>query len=323
MRPTIQSRFWTSGAAAALLLAACAGPAEAPASPSPSTRPPVTGPFGAPAPVAPQTQPQGPDVYLRDSELDTGAEPREPDSAASRSPDIVIDAPPFGRSPETSDAFDAFRSERLAPGKNRIYVRVFNGGGVPASGVAVELYTADGSLALPAFGDEALAPAGSRLVEEIPAAADGVAASAILSFTVSLPDPGAGGHQCLVVSVGARGDLPPEARGRAADQIAALSNNVVARNMDEVAGSDRRTVIVRNPLETRAEATIRVSAPDDWKISASRPFEEPFTLDPGESFALELEIAAPEGSEGAATLSQVLTIGDGQPLVGSYWFTSS
>jgi hypothetical protein len=301
-----------------LLLGACAGrptPQDPPASPA---MPTLTDPGEGFAPP----EGDGVDVFVRDTPVDEGHESILATRDPSRSPDIVVDAPPFERPPTTSEAFDAFGLEELVPGQeNRVYVRVFNRGIRAASEVTVTLLSAPAGFTLPTLaGGREL---GRVSIGDVPSTGTGTEQGAIVQFSLEPIEVLERPHQCLVALVHADADPLGAVDDVPLDILAARSNGVAARNVAAVSEPVRAALLLRNPLSEPAIATLTSTGADGWTVSvADVGLGEPVRLAPGEQRSVEVEVASTKETAAMLTIAAEVEA-NGELLAGAMSFETA
>jgi len=146
-------------------------------------------------------------------------------------------------------------------------------------------------------------------------------AAQIASFDFPAPpvDPTMPNHFCLLAMIDSPQDrVLPKSRPTVpsdfvVDQLTPTDNNVTHRNYFNLPTSratrfDER-FFVRNPIDERIQAVLRLVAPQDWKISLDRlGFDQPFILEPKQEILVTMNVNLPElNLNGDVTIMQEQT----------------
>ena len=105
---------------------------------------------------------------------------------------------------------------------------------------------------------------------------------------------------------------PPTAADFIVDSLTPRDNNVTHRNYQDLETSTSRRFserfFVRNPTDEIIRTVLRLSSPADFNVKLDRfPFNEPFTLKPGQEILVAATMVAPElNSEGEVSIIQEL-----------------
>lgn len=230
---------------------------------------------------------------------------------------------------------------------NKVYVRVRNRGPVTASLVTVKLLWTQAGTAMPALPSDFwdVFPANSMktsrwnslncsgssspscTVSNLNYSGSSVAGTAadaaqIVSFDFPAPpfDPRMPNHFCLLAIIDSPQDgVRPIRRGPTpndfiVDNLTPIDNNVTHRNYSVhywplQAMELKKQFFVRNPTIVRSEAVLRLTAPEDWRISLDElGFDQPFMLEPQQEILVTLNVNLPEPNlNGEVTIMQEQT----------------
>ncbi|MDQ2984044.1 MAG: hypothetical protein M3R70_09000 [Actinomycetota bacterium] len=242
-------------------------------------------------------------AYLRDS---AGAGPEH-----WRSPDIKVDAPPYGKAPTTAAEFADLRDEGSVAGAAQIvYVEVWNRQVDAIEDPSLTLYAGPATTTLPRLSGPG---SGWRAIDTV--VLDRIEAQRARIARFELP-PIPFGHQCIVVVLKVPGIEAPSL-DTPADLLVAANGNVTARNMDIVDGKLNRTLVVRNPTDSPAKAVLDVSAPPGVEASLRGLDQSSVELRPGEQREVRLTAFPASGvADVEVTVTERLETSDGRTLEG-------
>lgn len=194
------------------------------------------------------------DVVIRDRNGDSGAVPSNPNGEAFWvSPDIRVDAPPFGTENATSNPFGANSHDNpIFNQQNRVYIRVHNFGCTTSGLVRIRFYWANPSGGIPPSEWDEIQPSVIKNVNSIPSGGS-VEYSPPILWT---PTGTAIGHRCVLVRLESTQDPITN------DYNVPGDNNIGQKNVNIVTASpgapSADAFFIANPFKEPAEVHLTI-----------------------------------------------------------------